>query len=89
METNPVDGPEVRRFRDSLRGELILPESPRYHHARRTWNGLVDKRPALIAQCAAAGDVVRSVQFARDHELLVSVRGGGHNIAGHSVCDGG
>ena len=60
-----------------------------YDEARRVWNGMVDKKPAIIVRCAAAGDVVEAVDFARDHGLLVSVRGGGHNVAGSAVCEGG
>jgi FAD/FMN-containing dehydrogenase len=56
---------------------------------RKVWNGMVDKHPALIARCAGTADVVDCVRFAREHDLLASVRGGGHNYAGKSVCDGG
>jgi FAD/FMN-containing dehydrogenase len=56
---------------------------------RKVWNRIVDKRPALIARCGGAPDVIQCVEFARDHDLLVSVRGGGHNYAGKSVCDDG
>ncbi len=73
----------------SLRGELLRPGSDGYDEARSLWNGLVDKRPALIARCAGAGDVAQGVRFAREHDLVLAVRGGGHNIAGKSLCDGG
>ncbi len=60
-----------------------------YDEVRRTWNGAIDRRPALIARCAGTDDIVEAVRFAREHDLLVSVRGGGHAVAGHAVCDGG
>jgi FAD/FMN-containing dehydrogenase len=74
---------------DVLRGALLRPGSDRYEQTRRVWNRLVDKRPALIVRCADAGDVVHSIRFAREHELVVAVRAGGHSIAGKCVCDGG
>src|SRR5436853_5632598 len=70
-------------------GELISPDHPRYHDARKVWNGMVDRRPALIARCAHEGDVVEALRFARDAGLPLAVRGGGHNVAGNAVCDGG
>src|SRR5262245_25527896 len=76
-------------LRAALRGELIEPEDPRYDAARAVWNGSIDRRPAAIARCAGPADVQAAVRFAREHDVLVSVRGGGHNIAGHAVCDGG
>lgn len=72
-----------------LRGQLLRPDEPGYDDARKIWNGMIDKRPALIARCNVAGDVVNSVKFAREHDLTVAVRGGGHNIAGKCVPDGG
>jgi FAD/FMN-containing dehydrogenase len=72
-----------------LRGRLVQPSDADYDDARAVWNGMVDKYPALIVQCAGVADVVRSVNFAREHELLVAVRGGGHNAAGNAVCDNG
>ena len=79
----------VQGLKMQLRGELLRPGDAGYDVARKVWNGMIDKRPALIVRCAGAGDVVNSVKFAREHNLLVSVRGGGHNIAGNCVCDGG
>ena len=79
----------IEKFRASLRGELIRPSDERYDEARKLWNGMFDRRPALIARCAGAADVISAVNFARDNRLQVAVRGGGHSFPGHSVCDGG
>jgi FAD/FMN-containing dehydrogenase len=79
----------LKSFRTRFAGELLSPGDDRYEGARKTWNGMVDKRPGLIARCTGVADVVAAVQFAREHDLLVAVRGGGHSIAGFSVCDGG
>jgi len=79
----------VERFGSRLRGELLRPGDASYEEARLLWSGLIDKRPALIARCAGVGDVIDSVNFARENELLVAVRGGGHNVAGNAACDGG
>ena len=80
---------DFQALRTSFRGRLILPSDPQFDEARRVWNGTIDRRPALIAQCSGAADVITSVKFAAHHGLLVAVRGGGHSIPGHSVCDGG
>src|SRR5438046_3578194 len=79
----------VQKFADSLRGPLVASAEDGYDGARKVWNGMIDRRPALIARCAGVADVVAAVRFARTHELLVSVRGGGHNITGNAVCEGG
>jgi FAD/FMN-containing dehydrogenase len=79
----------VERFGNGLRGELLRPNDAGYEKTRKVWNGLIDKRPALIVRCAGVGDVVDSVNFARENDLLLAVRGGGHNVAGNAVCDGG
>jgi FAD/FMN-containing dehydrogenase len=91
-----LDGAEVeieaaaaREFGESLSGPVILSGHPQYDGARTIWNGMHDKRPALIAQCLNNDDVSQAVFFARDHNLLVAVRGGGHSWPGKSVCDGG
>jgi FAD/FMN-containing dehydrogenase len=67
----------------------MWPDDPGYEQARRVWNGMIDKHPALIARCAEAADVVAAVNFAREQDVLVAVRGGGHNVAGKAVCDDG
>ncbi|MEK1926897.1 MAG: FAD-binding oxidoreductase [Rhizobium giardinii] len=72
-----------------LRGRVLDASDAAYEEARTIWNAMVDRRPALIVQCAGAADVINAVRFASDNKLLVSVRGGGHNIAGNAVCDGG
>ena len=73
----------------SLRGDLIRPLDPGYDRARTIWNGMIDRRPALIARCHNAADVIQAVDFARAHNILVSVRGGGHGVSGNAICDGG
>ena len=77
----------VQGFKTSLRGSLLCPGDAGYEDARKVWNANVDKRPALIACCAGVADVINAVHFARTHHLLVSVRGGGHNVAGRALQD--
>jgi len=72
-----------------MRGEVLLPQHADYDRARQVWNGMFDKRPAVIARCASALDAMRVVDFARTHQLLTAVRAGGHSISGKSTCDGG
>ncbi|MGH7625220.1 MAG: FAD-binding oxidoreductase [Gemmatimonadaceae bacterium] len=72
-----------------LEGTVLTPSSPDYDDARRIWNAMIDRRPALIARCASVADVQHAIRFARDHGLPIAVRGGGHNIAGSAICDGG
>jgi FAD/FMN-containing dehydrogenase len=79
----------VDAFRSGLRGEVIDPQSPNYNAARKVYNGMIDRRPRLIARCADVADVIAAVNFARDQKMLVSIRGGGHNAAGLGVCDDG
>jgi FAD/FMN-containing dehydrogenase len=73
----------------TFQGELIRPDDPGYGDARRVWNGTIDKRPALIARCTGAADVAAALRFARERELPLAVRGGGHSVAGTAVCDDG
>jgi len=84
MEQENLD--ELQR---SLAGTVVLPADAEYETARRGFNALVDRRPTAIARCVNASDVAVAFDFARAHELEVAVRGGGHNPAGHCVCDGG
>jgi len=79
----------VKDFQKSLHGQLVLPGYDNYDAVRSVWNGMIDKRPGLIARCSGASDVISSVNFARANNLLVAVRGGGHSISGKSVCEGG
>jgi FAD/FMN-containing dehydrogenase len=79
----------VSELRRSFRGELLLPASAGYETARRIWNGAIERRPACIARCTGAADVAAAVRFAREHDLEIAVRGGGHNVAGTAVCDNG
>ena len=84
-----VDDEALQAFAAGLRGAVLRPDDERYEDARRIWNGLIDRRPALIVQCAGTADVVDTVNFARDNDLLLSIKGGGHNVAGNAVNDGG
>jgi FAD/FMN-containing dehydrogenase len=86
---SPLSAAAVAAFRAQLRGEALTPQDPGYDDARRIWNAMIDKRPALIARCANADDVVAAVGFAREQDLAVSIRGGGHNVAGLAASDGG
>jgi len=79
----------VSTFVAGLRGPCLTAADPGYDDSRVIWNGSADKRPAIIAQCSGAADVIDAVNFAREHDLLVAVRGGGHNVAGNAMCDGG
>jgi hypothetical protein len=84
-----VPGSALTRLASSMAGTLLMPGDTAYDSVRRVWNAMVDKKPGLIARCAHTADVMACVQFAREHDLLVSVRGGGHNYAGTSVSQGG
>jgi FAD/FMN-containing dehydrogenase len=81
--------PVIEAFEEKLRGQLILPQNEDYDEARAVWNAMIDKKPALIVRCLGVADVIEAVRFARENDLLVAVRGGGHNIAGVSVCEQG
>jgi FAD/FMN-containing dehydrogenase len=76
-------------FKSKLRGRLIQPDDPDYDEARKIWNAMIDRRPAMIVRCAGTADVMCAVTFAREHELPLAIRGGGHNIAGNALCDDG
>jgi hypothetical protein len=80
---------DIDEFRGSLRGSLVTSGDADYSEARSIWNGLVDRKPALIVRCSGTTDVVAAVKFARKHGLLFSLRSGGHHVAGKALCDGG
>nr|WP_067293554.1 FAD-binding oxidoreductase [Marinobacterium profundum] len=84
-----LDASTIDSFAASLRGELITTDAAHYDWARTLWNAMIDKRPGLIVRCAVPADVRAAIDFARHNNLLISVRGGGHNIAGNAVCEGG
>jgi FAD/FMN-containing dehydrogenase len=79
----------IQRFQSELSGRLVLPHSPEYEDARKIWNGMIDKHPAMIVQCANEADVISAIRFARSMDIEVAVRGGGHNVAGTALCNDG
>jgi FAD/FMN-containing dehydrogenase len=89
MNKTVVDVSAIEAFGHRLAGKLIRPGDVEYDEARAVWNGMIDRYPELIARCATVDDVVTAVYFARTHGLVVAVRGGGHNVAGHGTIDGG
>jgi FAD/FMN-containing dehydrogenase len=80
---------DIAAFAKGLRGQPLRPGDDNYDQVRRIWNGMIDKRPALIVQAAGGADVIQTVEFARESGLVLAVRGGGHNVSGNAVCDGG
>jgi FAD binding domain/Berberine and berberine like len=84
-----IDGASIEALASHFGGELIQPHDAGFDVARQIWNGHVQRRPALIARCQGVADVMTTVRFCRDHDLPASVRGGGHAVAGHAICDGG
>jgi FAD/FMN-containing dehydrogenase len=84
-----LDAITIATFASTFRGDVIAPDDPRYEEARHVWNSMIDKRPVLIARCLGTSDVVAAVRFAQEQGLEIAVRGGGHNVAGNAVNDGG
>jgi FAD/FMN-containing dehydrogenase len=84
-----IPAKDVAELTRGLAGSALGPDDAGYDEARRLWNGMIDRRPGLIVRCAGADDVARCVDFARDHDVLLAVRGGGHSFPGFSMCDGG
>jgi FAD/FMN-containing dehydrogenase len=76
-------------FKAQFHGDVLLPADGSYNEVRQIWNAMIDRKPGMIARCKSTADVVQAVNFARTHDLVVSIRGGGHNIAGNAVCDDG
>ena len=89
LSETTVDEEALNGFVEGVRGNVLRPGDPGYDDARAIWNGLIDRKPALIVQPTGAADVVDAVNFAREHELLLSIKGGAHNVAGNAVNDGG
>ena len=85
----PVSGEIIDAFSGAVAGKVIGPADPEYDNARRIWNASIDKHPGLIVRCAGAADVVQAVKFGHANDLLVSIRGGGHNVAGRALSDDG
>lgn len=84
-----LDQSKIQALKTSIRGQLLGPEESEYESARKVFNAMIDRRPALIARCVGAADVVACVRFAREHSLPISIRGGGHSVAGTATCDAG
>src|SRR5919206_2761536 len=84
-----VDSSLVDHLRGSVPGGLLVPGQNGYDEARAVWNAMIDRRPAIIARCLGSADVLTCVNFAREHGLRLSIKGGGHNISGLAVCNDG
>jgi len=87
-DTTIEDG-AIKALTKNLRGRFVRPGSQDYDQARTIWNAMIDRRPAAVIRCQSTDDIVQAVRFAAQHKLVLAVRGGGHNIAGNAVCDGG
>src|SRR5690349_6280019 len=79
----------ISDFAATFHGDLLTPASPDYDAARKVWNGMVDRRPAIIARCKSVADVQAAIRHGREHNIPIAIRGGGHNAAGLGVCDDG
>jgi len=80
---------KIETLKNNVKGQIVLPDDPNYNEVREIWNAMIDRRPAVIVQCAEADDVPHAISYARENGLEISIRGGGHNIAGSSLCDNG
>ena len=79
----------LQELRDAVRGGIVTPEDPDYEGARAVWNGMIDRRPAVIVRCTGVADVLASVELGRSQGLEIAVRGGGHGLPGFATCEGG
>src|SRR4051794_10717165 len=89
MTSATLNGSALGELQAAFGGELIQPDAPGFDEARSIFNAMIDRRPALIARCSGVSDVIAALRFARDNGLDVSVRGGGHSVTGHGLCEGG
>ena len=87
--TDRLDESSIEQFSERIRGAVLRPDDEGYDEARSVWNGMVDRYPAAVVRCAGAADVMAAVDFARERDLPLAVKGGGHNVAGKAVCDDG
>lgn len=87
--TSAIDGSALSTFREDFAGEIVLPEDPGYDAARVVWNGMIDRRPAIVVRPTGVADVLSALRFAREQGFQIAVRSGGHSIPGFSTCDGG
>src|ERR1700712_262569 len=79
----------INQFKGQLRGELIEPTDARYEESRKVYNAMISRKPRLIARCVDVADVIKAINFGRENDLRVSIRGGGHNAGGFGICDAG
>jgi FAD/FMN-containing dehydrogenase len=84
-----IDPGAISALAGQVRGRVLRPGDGGFEEARRVWNGMIDRTPTVIVRCTGVADVLRALEFARRHGLVIAVRGGGHNVAGNAVCDGG
>jgi len=90
MDTMKIHSNEkIKKLKDKVKGQIVLPDDSNYNEVREIWNAMIDRRPAAIVRCKDANDVSHAISYARENELEISIRGGGHNIAGSAVCDNG
>jgi FAD/FMN-containing dehydrogenase len=84
-----IDTAALGKLRDTFHGQPILPGDTDYDRSRAVWNAIADRHPAIVARCSRVEDVIAAVRFARERDLVIAVRGGGHSVAGFSTCGGG
>src|SRR5579859_1515921 len=89
LTSRRIERADIDKLRANFQGQLIGPDDPAYDETRKIWNAMIKRRPGLIAVCSGVADVMAAVRFARKRDLLVAVRGGGHNVAGTALCDEG
>ena len=86
---NHISQTAIEAFKADFSGSVMLPDDVQYEETRQIWNAMIDRRPSMIARCSSLDDIVQSLNYVRANDLPFSIRGGGHNIAGNSVCDNG